>query len=43
MKTIKDKQVLVAADFAGVALKKCCCCTFGEKRLDMHGYRREGS
>ena len=48
MKTIKDKQVLVAADFAGVALKnavvahleKCgwTCTDIGVKTIDEKGH-----
>ena len=40
MKTVKDKQVLVGADFAGYPLKEAVCAYLRKKGLDHYGYRR---
>lgn len=39
MKTIKNKEILVGADFAGYPLKEAVCEHLRKKRLENNGYR----
>ena len=40
MKTVKDKQVLVGADFCGVSFEGSGVRVSAQKGLDHYGYRR---
>ena len=40
MKEIKDKQLLVGADFAGYPLKEAVCAHSKKKGMDDYGRRR---
>lgn len=40
MKKVKDKQLLVGADFAGYPLKEAVCAHLRKKGMDDYGCRR---